>query len=474
MRAFMRLFVLSGQNLNYRVTNYAGGKMGYQPSNADALRSYFSKHEIHTVEIGVADSQGHLRGKRVPVERFLRVVLDKGVNIADAIFVFDMQNDLPENELINMDTGYLDCTLVPDISSTRILTHRPGYAIVLCDTIDAKGNPHVMAPRNVLAKQVERCRALALDPVIATEMEFILCTPDWQPATDYIQYSSLTDMLGLEDVFLDMRDALAGAGIEVESSNAEYGPGQVEINCGHGRAMKIADDTALFKSIIKQVAIQHGLRATFMPKPFTEATGNGMHVHSSLLADGKNAFADSVHQPNALMGKWLAGLLEHAHAMMFIGAPTPNGPRRIRPYTFAPTHVCWGLDNRTVLARCIVEPDSQANRVEFRAAGADANPYLIIAAILAAGADGIERELSLPEMSVGDKYTNPGDCVALPTTLADAVESFRGSALAEMMGEVFSKTYLSIADAEIALAAEHAPDPDEVNDWERERFIMHS
>lgn len=457
------------------ITDHAGGNdMGYEASSADALRTFFAKHDVHTVETAVADSQGHLRGKRVPVERFLRVVVDNGVNIADAIFVFDMQNDLPENEFINMDTGYLDCTLVPDNSSARILTHRPGYAVVFCDTFDAQGNPHVMAPRNVLAKQVERCRALGLDPVIATEMEFILCTPDWQPVTGYIQYSSLTDMLDLEDVLRDMRDSLAGAGIEVESSNAEYGPGQVEINCGHGGAMKIADDTVLFKSIVKQVAMQHGLRATFMAKPFTEATGNGMHVHSSLRANGKNAFADCAHQPNALMGKWLAGLLDHALAMTFIGAPTPNGPRRIRPYTFAPTHVCWGLDNRTVLARCIAEPDSQANRVEFRAAGADANPYLVIAAILAAGADGIERDLTPPQMSSGDKYTHPGDCAALPTTLADAVEYFRGSALAGMLGEVFAKSYVSIADAEVALAAEHAPDPDEVNDWERERFIVHS
>ena len=152
--------------------------------------------------------------------------------------------------------------------------------------------------------------------------------------------------------------------------------------------MKIADDTALFKSIVKQVAMQHGLRATFMPKPWADGTGNGMHVHSSLEVDGANAFASSAHAPNELMEQWLAGLLEHAEAMTFIGAPTPNGPKRLRPYTFAPTHVCWGLDNRTVLARCIAEPGSKANRVEFRSAGADANPYLILAANLAAGADG--------------------------------------------------------------------------------------
>lgn len=448
--------------------------MSYESSTPAQLRAFFEQHEIHTVETAVADSQGHLRGKRVPVRRFFDTVIENGVNIADAIFVFDMQNDLPDNEFINMDTGYLDCTLMPDIDSARVLTHRPGYALVFCHTLDEHGNPHPLAPRTVLAQQIERCQSMNLNPIMATEMEFILCTQDWEPVTDYIQYSSLTDMMDLEDVLRDMRAALAGAGIEVESSNAEYGPGQIEINCGHAGAMKIADDTALFKSIVKQVAMQHGLRATFMPKPWADGTGNGMHVHSSLEVDGANAFASSAHAPNELMEQWLAGLLEHAEAMTFIGAPTPNGPKRLRPYTFAPTHVCWGLDNRTVLARCIAEPGSKANRVEFRSAGADANPYLILAANLAAGADGLERKLALMDMSEGDKYTNPGDHAPLPATLADAVASYRDSRLAELLGDKFSRSYVSIAEAEIAHAAEHSPDADEVNDWERTRFIVHS
>ena len=150
-----------------------------------------------------------------------------------------------------------------------------------------------------------------------------------------------------------------------------------------------------------------------------------------------------------------------------------------RPKTSAPLHICayaclLGLDNRTVLARCIAEPGSKANRVEFRSAGADANPYLILAANLAAGADGFERKLALMDMSEGDKYTNPGDHAPLPTTLADAVASYRDSRLAELLGDKFSRSYVSIAEAEIAHAAEHSPDADEVNDWERTRFIVHS
>ncbi len=440
----------------------------------DQFQERCEAHGIHTVEVAVPDTQGHLRGKRVPVERFFATTVNDGCAIADAMFVFDMLNDLPDNEFVNMDTGYLDCHLHPRVDTGRILTHRPGYALVFADATDAHGNPHPLAPRSVLGAQIAKCTDKGLDPVVATEMEFYLCTPDWEPVQNHIQYSSLTDALEVEAVLADMRAALIGAGLEVESSNAEYGPGQVEINVSYADAMTCADNTALFKSIVKQVAVQHGLRATFMPKPWTEQSGSGMHVHTSLRADGSNAFADSDGAPNPLMSNWLGGLVEHAQALTFLGAPTVNGPRRIRPYTFAPTHVHWGLDNRTVLARCIAEAGSQGNRVEFRSAGADANPYLVIAGILAAGADGLERQLDPGPMCLGDMYTNPGDCAPLPTDLAGAVEAYEGSGLATELGETFSASYLSIAKAEVAHGAENNPDPDDVNDWERERYLEFS
>lgn len=446
----------------------------HQFMTLDAFRELALDRGIHTVEIAAPDTQGHLRGKRVPIQRFLDTAATGGVNIADAMFVFDMQNDLPDNEFVNMDSGYLDFKMVPDITTLRMFGHRPGYAIVFSDAITPAGDHHPLAPRSVLAKQVERCEALGISPVVATELEFYLCNDDWSPVQTHIQYSSLTDALHVEAVLKEMRDAVAAAGIEVESSNAEYGPGQIEINTGPSDAMTMADNTVLFKSIVKQVARQHGYRASFMPKPFADQSGSGMHIHTSLGVDGRNAFADAAHEPNELMSKWLAGLIEHAASMTLLGAPTVNGSKRIRPYTFAPTHVHWGLDNRTVLARCIVEPSSSANRVEYRNAGADANPHAIIAAILAAGADGIERGLTPPPMSSGDMYTNPGDCPPVPADLDGAIAAFDGSPIALQLGEVFSRSYVSIARHEAALGAEHSPDPDEVNAWERERYLEHT
>ncbi len=437
----------------------------------DEFRARCTESGVHTVELATPDTHGHLRGKRVPVERFFATTATAGVHMADAIYVMDLLNDLPDNEFINMDSGYLDCHLVPDVGTGRILTHRPGYALMFADTLDHHGQPHPFAPRTVLARQVERCRAQGFDPVVATEIEFYLCTPDWAPVQSHVQYSSLTDALDLEDALADMRAALLGAGIEVESSNAEYGPGQIEINTGHGDALTIADNTALFKSIVKQVAVRHGLRATFMARPWTEASGSGMHLHSSLARDGANVFADTDGGPNKVMASWIAGQLEHAEALALLGSPTSNGQKRIRPFTFAPTHAHWGLDNRTVLARCVIEPGSAANRVEYRAPGADANPYLAMAGVVAAGTDGLERGLVPPIMCEGDMYSNPGDHPALPTDLAGAVDAYRGSALAAQLGDMFSASYLSIAVAEVAHATENAPDPDDINDWERERFM---
>ena len=283
---------------------------------------------VHTVEVAVVDTFAHLRGKRVPVDRYFAEVAEGGAAIADAIYILGMDDDIVEHATVNMDSGFLDTRIVPDLESHRLLTHRPGYGLVFCSSLDEHGTgPHELSPRDLLAAQVERCRVLGVDPVVATEPEFYLCTVGddgaWTPVRSYIKYSSLTDAPDLEVVLADMRAGLAGAGIEVESSNQEYGPGQIEVNTGPTDAMRAADDFVLYRSVVKQVAEQHGMRATFMPKPFTEDSGSGLHVHTSLRAsDGSNAFADSDGAPNEPMGHWVAGILEHAEALVLLGAPT--------------------------------------------------------------------------------------------------------------------------------------------------------
>ncbi len=432
---------------------------------------------VHTVEVAVVDTYGHLRGKRVPVQRFVESVATGGLNIADAVYIFDVQCDIVDAPTINMSTGYLDTHLVPDLSTLRLFEHRPGYAIVISHSIDEHGHPHPLDPRAVLAKQVDACRELGFEAVVATELECYVCLPDWTPFQSHVQYSSLTDALALEEMVAAMRSALIAAGIPLESSNPEYGPGQLEINFGPSDPLTTADNTVLFKSIVKQVAVQHGARVTFMPKPWTGQSGSGMHIHSSLTKDGANQFGESTpgsQHPNELMGYWTAGLLHHATAMQLVGIPSPNGYRRVRPNTFCPTHVHWGADNRTVMARLTMNQGA-ANRVEFRNPGADANPYLAIAAVLAAGCDGVVNRRGLPPKSTGDMYANPGDTVALPTNLNEAISAFEKSALAELLGPTFAENFVVLARNEVAVSAEAVSgDPDDITEWEFARYREHT
>ncbi len=436
------------------------------------IESILSGSAAHTVEVAIVDTYGHLRGKRFPVDHFLRSVAEGGCHLADAIYIFDLHNDLVDSPYINMGLGFLDTHLVPDLGTLRIFGHRPGYALVFADSLDPTHALHPIAPRTVLQRQIDRCEALGFSPVVATEMEFYLCEDDWSHVQNHIQYSSLTDRADLEDVLREMRTAMIDAGIPVESSNPEYGPGQIEINAAHADAMTTADNTALYKSIVKEVAEAAGLKATFMPKPWTEPSGSGMHVHTSLTAGGQNVFATSTDAPNDVMSPWLGGQLDNAAALSLLGSPVPNGYKRVRPYTFAPTHVHWGLDNRSVMCRCTVGAGN-ASRVEYRAPGADANPYLIIAGLLAAGADGLERGADPGPMSVGDQYDDAGDSAPLPSNTADGITAFEGSSLAAALGEEFSTNFVLMAKAELDKFTEAGCDPfgDDVTDWERDRYI---
>ena len=210
----------------------------------------------------------------------------------------------------------------------------------------------------------------------------------------------------MEPVVSDIKRVLEASGIEVEAWNVEYGPAQVEVNLGHGSAIDVADATVVFKNVVKQTAEAHGLRATFMPKPYITEAGNGLHIHQSLLgADGRNAFAAVDDEPplgSKLMRRYLSGLLAHQVELQPINCPTINAYKRVEDYSFAPTQVSWGLDHRLVSVRSVVN-QGDANRLECRWASADANPYLVLAGCLAAGADGLENEYE----AASDRHRRP-------------------------------------------------------------------
>jgi glutamine synthetase len=253
----------------------------------------------------------------------------------------------------------------------------------------------------------------------------------------------------------------------VEAWNVEYGPAQVEVNLGHGSPIEVADATIILKYVVKQIATRHGLRATFMPKPYITEAGNGMHVHQSLLdGEGRNAFSVEDDDPplrSKVMRRYLSGLLAHQVDLQAINCPTINAYKRVEDYSFAPTQVSWGLDNRLVGVRSAVGRGS-ATRLECRWASGDANPYLVVAGCLAAGADGLEHELEVPAMVTADPHAD-ASLTRLPTQLADAVDTLEQSPFVRrVFGEMFVDSYVVMLRHELELFERH------VTDWERDRY----
>ncbi len=439
--------------------------MAVAAADLEAARGLLEEHEVHTVECMFADTWGIPRGKRIPTEQFLK---GGGFAIANVAYTWDMHCLIFPTDFVNDEHGYPDMHAVPDFSTVRLAGTREGTAYCICDTVDVQTHePVALDGRAILRRAVERLRGHGYEPVVATELEFHLCTPDWEPFYRGVHCYSIAKGAEVEPVVGDIRRALELAGITVEACNVEYGPAQVEVNLGHGDAVAVADATMIFKYVVKQTAAAHGLRATFMPKPFMGDAGNGMHVHMSLRdSDGGNAFAAHDADPpihSALMRRFLTGLVAHQLELQAVNCPTINGYKRVEDYSFAPTQVTWGLDHRLVAVRSVVD-HGEATRLEARWASADANPYLVIAGCLAAGADGLERELELPPMVSGDPHVDAANR-RIPTSLGEAIGELESSAWArEAFGEVFVETFLTMLRHEVGLFEKY------VTDWERERY----
>jgi glutamine synthetase len=250
----------------------------------------------------------------------------------------------------------------------------------------------------------------------------------------------------------EIRRCLDGFGMPVESSQTEYGPGQFEVNIGPSDPIRAADDTAIFKHVVKEVARRHGLRATFMPCPFPGAVTSGMHVHQSLQPAGS--------QP---LSSYVAGVLQRLPELTAIFSPTINSYKRAADYSFAANRACWGFDNRTVAVR-VLDPETEGARVEVRTASSEANPYLVTAGCLAAGASGIQSGAEPPPPVEGDAYKE-SDPAPLPRSLAEALPAFGSSRfVGELLGAPFVETFQAIGEHELEMFNAH------VTDWERERY----
>lgn len=400
----------------------------------------------HTVIMGLGDALGIMRGKRFPASHWDHIC-EAGNALSIALFAIDMTCDVWDTPYVNFDNGYPDFHMFP-MTRPVAVPWEPGVAVCLGRAEGMDHKPVPIDPRQVLVRQMERAKAMGFDISVGTELEFYLLDPETGQTRDQgIQVYGLGRAARMEHIVGPIRSQINECGIPIEQSNPEYAAGQVEVNIRYGDALESADRVVLFKSLIRQLGIAHDYLATFMPKPFFDASGNGFHAHYSLWKNGKNAFSDG-GKLNDLGRNFIAGLQQRMCETALCGAFTVNGFRRRQPYTFCPINTSWGYDNRTVGLR-VIEGSESAVRVEKRDAGADANPYLLLATDIAAGLDGIEQGLTPTEPTMGNAYEEAhGE--PIPTELTEAIALARGSDwLKDVMGEFQWELYCQIAEREL-------------------------
>ncbi|NND91899.1 MAG: glutamine synthetase [Granulosicoccus sp.] len=400
-----------------------------------SISMWLNEHpEIESIFACVCDLNGTMRGKRVPVAHAEKVA-DGGLRMPLSVVNVDVWGeDIEDSELVfetGDSDGLCDYTGRPLVPITW--TSRPTALAMLWMRRD-DGSPFEGDPRRALARIVERYSALGLTPVVATELEFYLCDPNGDhPKAPRSPVSgkrldsdgalSLDELQHFDAFLNDVYDACAAQGIPADAAISENGAGQFEINMMHvADPLRAADDAVLFKRLVRGIARKHGFLATFMAKPYGERSGSGFHVHFSLIdGQGVNVFDDGGEQGTPLMLSAVAGLLATMQQNALTFAPHENSYRRLLPGAHAPTNVAWGYENRTAAVR-IPGGSHKARRIEHRVAGADANPYLVVASILGGALVGIEQKLTPPEAIVGDAYNM--DLEHLPLDWASAIEAF--------------------------------------------------
>jgi glutamine synthetase len=429
--------------------------------------------EIDTVLVAACDMQGRLQGKRVDASFFVDELVDGVVEGCGYLLAADVEMRTVDGfALTSWERGYGDLALVPDFSSLRRVPWHEATALVIADVTTVAGEPVAVSPRQVLAEQVRRLERRGWRALAGTELEFIVFADSYEdawragyreltPANLYNVDYSLQGTGRVEGLLGRIRRSMRAAGMVVESAKGECHDGQHEIAFKYAGVIDKCDEHSLFKLGAKEIAAQEQMSLTFMAK-FDEREGNSCHVHLSLRAlDGSAVFAgDREHGFSGVFESFLAGLVAHARELTLLLAPNVNSYKRFVEGSFAPTALVWGPDNRTCAFRVVGHGDSL--RVECRIPGGDVNPYLALAALLAAGQRGVDDQLVLGEPVTGNGYSAPAPRV--PTTLAEAVGLFESSAVArEAFGDEVVEHYSHAARVELA-AFEGA-----VTDWERYR-----
>jgi glutamine synthetase len=437
------------------------------------LRELVEAGEIDTVLVAMTDMQGRLQGKRCSAEYFVAEVLPHATEACNYLLAVDVDmNTVDGYAISSWERGYGDFVLQPDLATLRRVPWYDGTAMVLADIEWVQGGPVGPSPRQVLRRQLDRLAEHGLEAFVGTELEFIVFDDTYEQAwqkgyrdlTPSNQYNVDYSLLGtgrLEPLLRDIRNNMTGAGLYVESAKGECNPGQHEIAFRYTHALATCDNHSIYKTGAKEIAAKHGKSLSFMAK-YNEREGNSCHIHISVRdTDGTAVMAgDREHGFSPLMEHFMAGQLACLREFTYLFAPNINSYKRYMPGSFAPTAVAWGEDNRTCALRVVGHGESL--RVENRVPGGDVNPYLAVAALVAAGLHGIENELPLEPAFAGNAYGSEKPVV--PSTLRDAAALFDESKLARTaFGDDVVDHYLNAARVELA-AFDAA-----VTDWEKFR-----
>ena len=433
--------------------------------------------EIDTVIVAFTDMQGRLQGKRLHGHYFVDHVVGHGTEGCNYLLAVDVDmNTVDGYAISSWERGYGDMEFVLDERTIRRLTHLPATALVQCDLVWPDGQPVEQSPRSILQGQLDRCAEHGWTALSGTELEFVAvqetyeeaADAHWHDLTPVNQYNVDYSILGttrVEPLLRSIRNHMYAAGLDVEGAKGECNFGQHEIGFLYADALTTADNHVVYKNAAKEIAAQQGQALTFMAK-YDQREGSSCHIHLSLRGtDGSLVFWDAGAEGGGgartpLYDHFVAGVLATIREFTLLYAPNINSYKRFADGSFAPTAIAWGLDNRTCAVRLVGR--GAGARMENRVPGADVNPYLATAAMLAGGLHGIENELPLGPALEGNAYTS--DAPRVPGTMAEAREAFATSELARTaFGDAVVDHYVNLADVE--MAAYNAT----VTDWERRR-----
>ncbi len=442
----------------------------------EALGQWLRDHAVEEVECICSDFAGVGRGKVMPASKFAG---SSQTFLPTSLFFLTITGGYPYLEGISGYDTDADLMLIPDLSTARAVPWANDRSVqVIHDVCDREGNLIEFSPRSVLRRVIDLYAARGWKAVVAPELEFYLTRPNTDPdypleppmgrsgrAAQKAQAYSIAAVDEYDSVIEHIYDYASALGLDIDTIIQESGAAQLEINLLHGDPMDLADQVFLFKRLIREAAMRCGCYATFMAKPMEEQPGSAMHVHQSVvdIETGENIFSNPDGSGTKAFDHYIGGLQAYFRAACCLAAPYVNSYRRLVPDMTAPINLDWGYDNRTTGFRAPIAPPV-ARRIENRVIGADANPYLAIAATLACGYLGMTEEIAPRENITTDSYNRDRE---LPYGLLEAVEELRGStALAEVLGPSFTQLYSMVKESEYQEFMRV------ISPWEREYLLL--